>query len=350
METKNIEQLVHRILSKKQVLSYGNDLLCLCSPSINLQVDADMIYQDIYESNLYNDFILEEDLLQYLINAKIILPNHQQIVQDTEKRLDKAKVSLYKEYIDIKKRKRNRKQIENLKKQLAKLHMQVHSFDFLVLENLAKAARHEYIIKHTLFYNNTQTPVFSTQEKVPYVKFSNIIDVISKNVLDIIDFKRIARSEYWRNYYTNNKDNLFPYSAIEYSEEQKSLINISNMYDRIYEHPESPDAEIIADDDALDGWMIHNQEEIQKQKKEKGVDSMMSDKIRNSSEVFLMAGDDKEQARDILDLNSKIGLQKIRHRNEAVKQHGTIPDSQLEDVRGEIQQKLRELNRNHHAK
>ena len=82
---KNIEQLVHRILSKKQVLSYGNDLLCLISPSINLQIEADIIYQETYESNLYNDFILEEDLIQYLINAKIILPNYQQIVSDNEK-------------------------------------------------------------------------------------------------------------------------------------------------------------------------------------------------------------------------------------------------------------------------
>ena len=132
MDINNIEQLVHRILSKKQILSYGNDLLCLKSPSIDLQLEADTIYQDVYESNLYNDFILEEDLIQYLISTKIILPNHEQIVQDTEKRLDQAKMSLYQEYIDIKKRKRNRKKIYSLKKQLAKLHMQVQSFSFLV--------------------------------------------------------------------------------------------------------------------------------------------------------------------------------------------------------------------------
>jgi hypothetical protein len=74
---KNIEQLVHRILSKKQVLSYGNDLLVLYSPSLDLQVEADIVYQDTYESNLYNDFILEEDLIQYLISGLILLPNHE---------------------------------------------------------------------------------------------------------------------------------------------------------------------------------------------------------------------------------------------------------------------------------
>lgn len=347
---KNIEQLVHRILSKKQVLSYGNDLLCLISPSINLQIEADIIYQDVYESNLYNDFILEEDLIQYLINAKIILPNYQQIVSDTEKKLDKAKMFLYQEYIDIKKRRRNRIKIDSLKKQLAKLHMEVHSFDFLVLENLAKGQRHEYIIKHTLFYHNTDKLVFPAQEDISSIKFTNIIDLISKNVLDITDYKRIARSEYWRNYYVNSKHNLFPYSAIEYSEEQKSLINISSMYDKIYEHPESPSEEIIKDDDALDGWMIYNQEEIKKQKQEKGVDSMMSEKVRNSNEVFLMAGNDKQQAQDILSLNSKVGLDKIKSRFAATKDGKVVQESELPDVRGEITQKLKELSRNHNVK
>jgi len=344
VDTNNIEQLVHRILSKKQILSYGNDLLCLKSPSIDLQLEADSVYQDTYESNLYNDFILEEDLIQYLISAKIIFPNYEQIVKDTEKRLDKFKMSLYQEYIDIKKRKRNRKQIYSLKKQLVKLQMEVQSFSFLVLETLAKGVRHEHIIKNTLFYHNTENLLFSAKD-TSSLEFSNIVDLISKNVLDITHYKKIARNEYWKNYYVNSKDNLFPYSAIEYSEEQKTLINISSMYDKIYEHPECPSEEIINDDDALDGWMIHNQEEIKKQKKEKGVDTMMSDKIRNSSEVFLMAGDNKEQARDILDLNSKAGLQKIKARFDATKDGNVIQEDELPDVRGEIQQKLRQLNR-----
>ena len=122
------------------------------------------------------------------------------------------------------------------------------------------------------------------------------------------------------------------------------------MYDKIYEHPESPSEEIIEDDDALDGWMIYNQQEIKKQKQEKGVDSMMSEKVRNSSEVFLMAGNDKQQAQDILSLNSQIGLDKIKSRFAATKDGKVVQDSELPDVKGEITQKLRELNRNHNVK
>jgi len=345
VNTKNIEQLVHRILSKKQVLSYGNDLLVLYSPSLDLQVEADIVYQDAYESNLYNDFILEEDLIQYLIGAKILLPQHEQIVNNTQTRLDNAKIALYKEYIDLKKRKKNKRTISSLNKQLGKLNSQVHTFDFLVLEHLARTQRHEFILKNTLFYKKDNTPFFSAQEDIPYLIFTSIIDIISKNMLDISDYKRVARSEYWRNYYNNSKTNILPYSAAEYSDEQKSLINVSAMYDRVYDHPEGPDENIINDDDALEGWMLQMQKENKQQKKEKGVDSMMNDKIKNSKEVFLMAGNDEQQKQDILDLNSLTGKQKINTRFAAVSDGKQVQESELPDVRGELAQQLRELNR-----
>jgi len=345
VNTKNIEQLVHRILSKKQVLSYGNDLLVLYSPSLDLQVEADIIYQDTYESNLYNDFILEEDLIQYLISARILSPQHEQIIKNTETQLDNAKIQLYKEYIDIKKTKRNKKKIESLKRQVNKLYMSVHTFDFLVLEHLARTVRHEYILKNTLFYKDSNTPFFSAEEDISYLVFTSIIDIISKNMLDITDLKKIARSEYWKNYYTNNKDNLFPYSALEYSDEQKSLINISSMYNNISEHPEVPGEDIINDDDALDGWIIFNQQQNKKEKREKGVDSMMSDKVKNSKEIFFMAGNDEQQKQNILDLNSSEGKQKINNRFAAVQDGKTIREAELPDIRGELTQQLRELNR-----
>ena len=345
MSMKNIEQLVHRILSKKQVLSYGNDLLVLYSPSLDLQVEADIVYQDTYESNLYNDFILEEDLIQYLISALILLPNHEKILKDTDTKLDNAKVSLYKEYIDIKKRRKNKNKIASFKKQLDKLHNQIRTFDFLVLEHLAKTVRHEYILKNSLFNKNDNTLFFSTKEDIPYVIFTSIIDTISKNMLGIEDIKRVARSEYWKNYYTNNKHNLFPYSALEYSDEQKTLLNVSCMYERIQEHPEAPTEEIINDDDALDGWMIEKQRENKREKKEKGVDSMMNDKIKNSKEIFLMAGNDQQQKEDILDLNSIAGKKKIQNRFDALAYKDSVQESELPDVRGELTQQLRELNR-----
>ena len=88
MDTKDIEQLVHRILSKKQILSYGNDLLCLFTPSLDLEVEADLVYRDAYESNLYSDYLLEEDLKQFLIGSKILPVTYDSDTEKLEKTID----------------------------------------------------------------------------------------------------------------------------------------------------------------------------------------------------------------------------------------------------------------------
>ena len=42
----------------------------------------------------------------------------------------------------------NKNKIASFKKQLDKLHNHIRTFDFLVLEHLAKTVRHEYILKN----------------------------------------------------------------------------------------------------------------------------------------------------------------------------------------------------------
>ncbi len=57
-----------------------------------------------------------------------------------------------------------------------------------------------------------------------------------------------------------------------------------------------------------------------------------------------------EQAKEILDLNSKVGLEKIKSRFDATKDGKIVQVSELPYVRVEITQKLRELNRNKNVK
>ncbi|NBO23389.1 hypothetical protein EBU94_08655 [bacterium] len=116
------------------------------------------------------------------------------------------------------------------------------------------------------------------------------------------------------------------------------------MYDKIYEHPECPQDDIINDDDALDGWMIYQKQKNDLQKKEKGVDSMLSGKIKNSSEIFLMAGN-KNQAEDILGLNTKDSLDIVKTKVQTVLSKGRVRDGEMPDVKQKIIQQLQEKGR-----
>jgi hypothetical protein len=116
------------------------------------------------------------------------------------------------------------------------------------------------------------------------------------------EIKKIARSSYWKSYHSIGSEHTILGHVSDYSNEQKSVISLSMMYAKIAEHPEAPKDEIINDDDALDGWMIFQQEKNQEEKRN-SESGNKKNKINNAQEVFYMA-ENKDQAEDIRALNT----------------------------------------------
>lgn len=345
MKHIEIEKIVNRILSGKQLIEYEDTLYELRNADINIKLQANMLYDKEYEDNLYSDvFILEEDIEDLLLDLKLIYPEYKNDLDSLGKKLDNLKVDLFLNFFDRTKRLKYQKEIESTRKRYSQLYTAKQSLNFLTLENYCANLKNEFIILNTLFFYNTGNIVFNSSY-MNYRLFNNITQIISNNILDISVIKCIARSDYWRNYYTINKNHLFPYSVMDFSEEQKAILSVSVMYDRVYEHPDSPDKDIIEDDDALEGWMIHQQRQNKKQKQEKGVNNLLSNKnMKNANEVFLMAGN-KEQKEDILGLNSTESKMKLQNKISTVMESDKpIADCFLPDVQQDIKAKLKEIS------
>lgn len=345
MKHIEIEKIVNRILSGKQLIEYEDTLYELRNADINIKLRANMLYDKEYEDNLYSDiFILEEDIEDLLLDLKLIYPEYKNDLDSLGKKLDNLKVDLFLNFFDRTKRLKYQKEIESTRKRYSQLYTAKHSLNFLTLENYCANLKNEFIILNTLFFYNTGNIVFNSSY-MDYRLFNNITQIISNNILDISVIKCIARSDYWRSYYTINKNHLFPYSVIDFSEEQKAILSVSVMYDRVYEHPDSPDKDIIEDDDALEGWMIHQQRQNKKQKQEKGVNNLLSNKnMKNANEVFLMA-ENKEQKEDIIGLNSMESQLKLQSKISTVMESSApVPDSLLPDVQQDIRSKLKEIS------
>lgn len=342
-DSKYHEILVRRILSGKQVFVCNDITYELRKPPLSLRIKADILYTDAYESNLYNDFWFLEDIENLLFELQILPYDYKKIMSQIEKSLESSKISLYQQYFDTTKRNKTRQRIQNLKKDLDQFLQKEHSLDYITLEHYCDNIRNEFLITNTLYEYNTDNLIFN-HSNINYNSFNSLASKISQNLIDVSTFKAIARSEYWRNYWNNNKSNILDDCVKEWSEEQKSLINISYMYDKIYEHPECPQQDIINDDDALDGWMLFNKKENERQKKQKGVENILSGNLKNASEVFLMANS-REQADDILGLNNSAGLATLKQKvdfvtNTKINDGERIPDSQLPDVKQRIMQQL----------
>lgn len=336
IDTRNTEYIIHRILAGKKFFSYNNIQYEIIKPSLALRLQADFVYQEAYEDNLFNDFLLLDDIPALSINIGLISHNYDQIIKDHDKRLENAKLDYFSFYSDIDKRKKNKIKIDQIKKQYYNYLEKTHYLDHLSLEHYCAKLKNEFIIVHTLYYYNTTELVFQNNINIDYIYFNNLINELNKDTMDIDTFKEICRSEYWKNLWSDSKHNLISEPICEWSEEQKTLCSLSKMYDRIYEHPECPSDEIINDNDALDGWMINQRRQNLKQKQEKGVNNMLSDKVKNSSEIFLMANN-REQADSILDFNDQQARRRLDQKLNVIKNStGPVLETQLPDVQQSI--------------
>jgi hypothetical protein len=127
---------------------------------------------------------------------------------------------------------------------------------------------------------------------------------------------------------------LFNKPSCELTKDQLSLSSYSTLYDNVYESHKCPNDKIIDDDDCLDGWLIEQRRENEKDRKQQEVDSMIKNpKIANSQEIFVMAKD-KRSAQDIYDLNDPMARNTIRARDQQIRSADRqIKFTELNDVK-----------------
>ena len=157
------------------------------------------------------------------------------------------------------------------------------------------------------------------------------------------EFKLLARSSLWRGYWNAGKNNIFEKPISLLTDEQKALLNISRMYDNIYEHPECPDDKVIEDDDMLDGWMIFQKKKREKDKKQEQFFGA-NNKMKNASEIFMMAKG-RQEAEEILDLNSDENKALIKNKMNYINQKGYVEEKDLPDVQVALKQQINDLNK-----
>jgi len=208
MEQKYIEYLIHRILYGKNIFVYDKIVYELHKPTLELRLQSDILYDDTYKDNLYNDFFLLEDIPDLAINIGLLSFNYKQDIEKTEKILEKDKLTLFHQYFDLTKRKKNKIKIEQTKKQLHKLYHDLHYLDYLSLEHYCEKIKNEFLITHNLYYSNNKELVFKNTKNIEYNFFNNIISEISNSIIPIENFKKIVRNASCKNLWANNQYNI----------------------------------------------------------------------------------------------------------------------------------------------
>lgn len=337
MNHENISILVSRICVKKLLFRHNYEDYALYSPDSEIRYLSDLYYEETKENNKYEEWILQENLDNVLRFLGVWDNNREDQLKTTEKQIEQLKVDLFLERLKAASVKSIKQKIKQKKDFYEELMNIKTSIDYLTLENFCNSRKNEFIIINTLRYRQNNKLVFDSIDDIDYKTFQDITNVIASNFISIETYKKIAKSDIWRNIWNSNKSNIFNGPACDFSEEQKTLIGLSNMYDRVYEHPESPDQSVIDDDDMLDGWMIYQKRKTEENNKEKNATSL-TNKHKNANEIFVVAG--KEDAKEIKQLNSADSLRKIQQRTNVISKNKEVNEFDLPDVQQSI--KLRE--------
>lgn len=339
------EILLYRILCGKTYFNFNNEKYILHSPSIEIRYEAALLYENIINEEKYYDWIREENAEKVMIGLGLWNLDTNKNLKSLEQKLDNLKVELFVNFMIPSKTKNIRSNIKSTKNSITKIHITKQNFITNTLEGYANSIKHEYIICNTLHKNN-KIVFDNNQNYRSFALFNSLIQEIDRLMITTEQFKELARDVYWRNYWnTSDKTDLFPESGINLTDEQRALINISRMYDNVYEHPECPSDLIIEDDDALEGWMILQRKKNESAKKQNTFNnSSNNDNMKKAGEIFMMA-ESKEDAESIVEMNTYEAKAILQEKLSYIDKAGTVHDGELPDVQRNIQEKINDLKR-----
>lgn len=334
MNENEIELHFYRILCGKLYFYFKNEKYELRTPSSLLRYEGNLLYNHIIGDEKYTEWIREEDLIPIMINLGLWDKDSLSMITYLEKQIDNTKIEFYLNFLFSDAKKKIHKVLQSLKSQLNGILSSKAEFFVNSVEGYASAIKNEFLICNTLYKDNSR--IFESQynDQVSYTQFNELVSEINKYTISMDTFKTIARSNLWRSYWNANKINVFDGAVINWTDDQRTLVNITKMYDSVYEHPECPDDKIIENEDALDGWILHQRKQIEKQKKEQIIDNL-NPKLKNAQEVFLMSNS-QESFDNIMELNSSESKKKLKSKLAHVDKHGATQEFDLPDVKIDI--------------
>lgn len=307
----DIEDTIYRIINGFYTITINDEFYRVNVPTRHILHKAHLQYLSILDNLKFDhQYYLSQSTIDNLLLVHNLWNKElESELVSLHKLLDGAKIKLYLEYEIPTIRRKNKEIINDLNNKITKLHINKNYFNSLSLEYYANTIKNEYIILNTVYKNNKLA--FSDDiDSIDIRLLENIIFEIQKHTISIDDFKKIICSFQWKSYWDAGKDKIFHSPISDWTEEQRLIITLSKNYDAMREHPEAPSIEIFNDADALEGWIIYQNNKSDKDKKLNSVNTKIkSNKSQKSGynieEIFIPVSSQNE-IQEIINLNDPI--------------------------------------------
>jgi len=336
MTDDNNSLYLSRILSGYYYFILNNQKYKLVYPDISIRYQAEIYANEEKDNNKYNEWLTEEDILDYLITHGMWSQDGDSRLKDIENKIEDHKVDLYKNVLNPNNIKTVKRHLDGARKSYNRLYNLRHSFDHLTLNGYYESIKNQYLLVYSI-HTNANEKVFNNIEDIDNSILDLFAQHISANTIDIGTFRQIARSDIWRNYWSANKNLVFDNAVVNWTDEQKTLVVLTKMYDSAHEHTECPPDSVFEDDDMFDGWMISQRRENEKSRSKTRTEKMLEGKkLGKAQEVYLIANS-QEEVKNIYGLNDNQSRSIIKERESSVEKAGKPLDhSNLPDIQRDI--------------
>lgn len=343
MKQHEREFFISSIRCGKTNIIINNDKITIIPPSLDIIEEACEIFNEIYEKSYIDGIMTEEDNENWMIENGLWTREEDEKIKGFNKDLERLKTEIYNARNNEQLKERIRLYIRTGEKQLLELQNKKNQYYLNTCEGIAHSEKNIFIIKNTAFIKNIPCDFDK-------INLTFLIDRYYSTFLKEKDIRELARNDPWKTLWIirqNTNSKLFNNpDGTDLTFNQKNLIIWAQTYDNIQESMDCPTKEVIEDDDLLDGWFIIQSKKRDKEKSEQDFEnSVKSNKIKNASEIFIMAPNQKEKER-IDNMNDIHGNMVKKQRFSVIKQKGTAEQHHFEDEKLRITTKQTEAYKN----
>lgn len=330
MKDQQVNYHLSRLLSPVHMYNVDGTVVLVKHPTPYVKYLAEIIYSNTYDEciELFN----ENSILLHLFRTSTWSTDKDKELEKQKELLEDSKIQLFKSRYNKKACELIIKKLKEINEKITGLLLNRHKYDDLTAENVAKAAKDRFLIGASAYVNRKK---YWKDPLNDYRKPDSIIDGVldRQERLSETNIRYIARSNQFRPYLTCK----FKFNPLKYDGDLIEIYQWATMYESIRKHPECPDDFVFENDDMVDGWVLMQRRQTEKDKLNKKGSELVQ-KHKGAGEIYV--GSDVLPPEKVSQLNDEHAKQIIKNRSKAIQEKGMVSQLELPDVRQDIEMEM----------
>mgnify|MGYP003136123694 FL=1 len=319
------EYFVSRLRSGIVFVKLDGVTIHVKTPKIEDMIYSDDVFLETFNECKKNGVQTEEEMNDWMLEKGFWSEEKEEKVKDLEKGIENLKVDIFESRANTKRVRDSRMLLRAAEKTLSKHLAEKNSMFPRTCEGVATEAKNIALFERCSYIGDELVDF-------EFLNIGSLFYQYSKSHLTEPELREIARNDPWRLCWNvREHSSLFRNDPErELSADQKGLLLWARMYDNIQESMDCPTAEVIADDDMLDGWFIVQRRKNKQEKAQAEIENKLNEKVSNSDEVLVVT-DSAREAEHIHSMNTPTSNAIRQQRMQHVKSQGRVEEEEFQD-------------------